>query len=70
MLVITRKPDEKIVFNNVFDEHGHPIEIVVCMVGIRGNKARIGTEAPRTVQVNRQEIDERIKRGLPKPVKS
>ncbi len=40
---------------------GDDIEIVI--VDIRGDKVRIGVEAPRDVAVHRQEVYEAIKRA-------
>lgn len=47
MLVLSRKKGEGIVINN-------NIEIVV--VEIRGDKVRLGIEAPRDVPVHRREV--------------
>ena len=53
MLVLSRKKDEKIMI-------GENISIMV--VEIRGDKVRLGIEAPRDVSVHRQEVYEAIKR--------
>ena len=50
MLVLTRKINEKIVI-------GDAVTITVCE--IRGDKVRIGVDAPRNVLVNRAEVLER-----------
>jgi carbon storage regulator len=47
MLVLSRKCDEQIVI-------GH--DVVVTVVEIRGDKVRLGIEAPAHVPVHRQEI--------------
>lgn len=47
MLVVSRRPGEKIMI-------GH--EIVVTLLEIRGDKVRIGIEAPDVVPVHRQEV--------------
>ena len=47
MLVLARKVGERILI-------GHDIEI--CLVEIRGDKVRIGIEAPKTVSVHREEV--------------
>jgi len=54
MLVLTRKKDERIVIND---------NIVVVVVEIRGDKVRLGIEAPKEVPIHRQEVYEAIKRG-------
>ena len=53
MLVLSRKPGETIVVNDV---------IRVTIVEIRGDKVRLGIEAPKGVPVHREEIYEAIKR--------
>lgn len=47
MLVLSRKRDERIVIAD---------NIVITIVEIRGDKVRLGIEAPREVSVHRQEI--------------
>jgi carbon storage regulator len=52
MLVLSRKRDESIVIND---------NIVVTIVEVRGDKVRLGIEAPREVAVHRREIYDAIK---------
>jgi len=47
MLVLSRKKDQRIMI-------GHAIEIVVAE--IRGDKVRLGIEAPKGVPVHREEV--------------
>ncbi len=47
MLVLSRKRDERIVIGD---------SIVITIVDIRGDKVRIGIEAPAHVPVHREEI--------------
>lgn len=47
MLVLTRKLGEKIVIGN---------GIVVTLVDVKGNRARIGIEAPDNVEILRGEL--------------
>ena len=54
MLVLSRKKNESIVINN---------EIRIVIVEIRGDKVRLGVEAPRDVPVHRQEVYDAIKRA-------
>jgi carbon storage regulator len=51
MLVLSRQRDESIIIND---------NIVVTIVDIRGDKVRIGIEAPKEVPVHRQEVYEAI----------
>ena len=48
MLVLTRKETEKILFPT--------LGVTVELLRIRGNKARIGIEAPTEIPVVRQEV--------------
>lgn len=53
MLVLSRKKDEKIVIGD---------SITLMVIEIRGDKVRLGIDAPRDVSVHREEIYEAIKR--------
>lgn len=52
MLVLSRKVGEKIYIGD---------NIVLTLVRIQGDKARIGIEAPRDIPVHRSEVLEKIK---------
>ena len=54
MLVLTRKVDERIVIGD---------NIVITVVEVRGDKVRLGIEAPPEVPVHRQEIIDALKRA-------
>jgi carbon storage regulator len=54
MLVLSRKKNESIVINN---------DITIVVVEIRGDKVRLGVEAPKEVPVHRREVYEAIKRS-------
>lgn len=56
MLVLSRKKDESIVINN---------DITIVVVEIRGDKVRLGVEAPKEVPVHRREVFEAIVHGEP-----
>jgi carbon storage regulator len=56
MLVLSRKKDECIVINN---------DITIVVVEIRGDKVRLGVEAPKEVPVHRREVYDAIARGEP-----
>ena len=53
MLVLSRQRDESIMIGE---------KVVVTIVDIRGDKVRLGIEAPAEIPVHRQEIYEAIKR--------
>jgi len=52
MLVLSRKKNESIVINN---------DITIVVVDIRGDKVRLGVEAPKEVPVHRREVFDLIK---------
>ena len=54
MLVLSRKKNESIVINN---------DITIVVVEIRGDKVRLGVEAPKEVPVHRHEVYEAIRRS-------
>jgi carbon storage regulator len=54
MLVLSRKINETIIIND---------NIVITVVDIRGDKVRLGIEAPKDVPVHRQEVYDAIKRA-------
>lgn len=47
MLVLTRRPGESIVIGN---------DIVVTVLEVRSDQVRVGIDAPRSVQVHREEV--------------
>jgi carbon storage regulator len=53
MLVLSRKKDEKIVIGD---------NITLMVIEIRGDKVRLGIDAPRDVAVHREEVYDAIKR--------
>ena len=53
MLVLSRHRDESIIIND---------NIVVTIVDIRGDKVRLGIQAPTNIPVHRQEIYDAIQR--------
>jgi len=53
MLVLSRKKNESIVIDG---------NIEVTVVEIRGDKVRLGVDAPREVSVDRREVHEAILR--------
>ncbi|ADB17352.1 carbon storage regulator, CsrA [Pirellula staleyi DSM 6068] len=54
MLVLSRKKDERIVING---------NIVITVVEVKGDKVRIGIEAPHEVPVHRHEVFEALARA-------
>ncbi|MFT5525827.1 MAG: carbon storage regulator [Pirellulaceae bacterium] len=53
MLVLSRKRDERIVIAG---------NIVITIVEIRGDKVRLGIDAPQDIPVHRQEVYEALQR--------
>ena len=54
MLVLSRKKNESIVINN---------DITIVVVEIRGDKVRLGVEAPKEIPVHRREVYDSIRRN-------
>lgn len=52
MLVLTRKPGEKICIDQ---------NIIVSVIEIQGNQVRIGIEAPKEVMILREEVYREVK---------
>jgi len=52
MLVLTRKINESIIINE---------EVSVLVVEVRGDRVRLGIEAPKEVAVHRKEVYDAIK---------
>ena len=53
MLVLSRHRDESIMIGD---------DVVVTIVDIRGDKVRLGIDAPQAIPVHRQEVYEAIQR--------
>ena len=51
MLVLSRKKDEKIIIGD---------KITIMVIEIRGDKVRLGIDAPKDVTVHRREVYEAI----------
>ncbi len=51
MLILTRRVGETIVIGD---------DVIITVLGIKGNQVRIGINAPKTVSVHREEIYQRI----------
>ena len=59
MLILTRRVSETLMIGN---------DVTVTVLGVKGNQVRIGVNAPKSVEVHREEIYNRIqaKKDLPK----
>ena len=53
MLVLSRHRDESIMIGD---------DVVITIVDIRGDKVRLGIEAPQSIPVHRQEVYDAIQR--------
>lgn len=56
MLILTRRVGESLMIGD---------NIVVTVLGVKGNQIRVGVEAPKETQVHREEIYNKIKDGVP-----
>lgn len=52
MLVLSRQPNESIIIGD---------NIQIKIIGVRGGQVRIGIEAPKDIQVHREEIYQKVK---------
>ena len=57
MLVLSRYKEESIIIGD---------DVKVTIVGIRGNKVRLGIEAPKEISVHREEVYKAIQEGKEK----
>jgi carbon storage regulator len=55
MLILTRYVGQTVMIGD---------DIMVVVLGSKGQQVRLGIGAPQTVSVHRQEVYDRIKRGL------
>ena len=53
MLVLSRKKDEKIMIGD---------DVTLMVIEIRGDKVRLGIEAPKHVSVHREEVYDAIRK--------
>jgi len=60
MLVLRRKKNESIVIND---------DITIVVVEIRGDRVRLGIEAPKDVPVHREEVWDKIHRKRREEIK-
>lgn len=51
MLILTRRVGESLIIGD---------DVVVNVLGVKGNQVRIGVDAPKDVTVHREEIYDRI----------
>ncbi len=51
MLILTRRVGESLMIGD---------DVNVTVLGLRGNQVRLGVDAPKNVQVHREEVYERI----------
>ena len=58
MLVLSRKKNESIIINN---------DITIVIVEIRGDKVRLGVEAPKRISVHRKEVYDAIQKNPDAP---
>lgn len=52
MLILTRRIGETLIIGD---------DVIVTVLGVKGNQVRIGVKAPKDVSVHREEIFDRIR---------
>ena len=52
MLVLTRRPEQRIVIGD---------DIVITVLEVKGDTVRLGIDAPRSVRVHREEVHEALR---------
>jgi len=52
MLILTRRVQEALVIND---------NVTITVLSVKGNQVRLGIDAPRDVEVHREEIYHRVK---------
>lgn len=53
MLILTRRVGETVMIGD---------DVMVTVLGVKGNQVRLGVSAPKSIAVHREEIYERIRR--------
>ena len=53
MLILTRRVGEKLIIGD---------DVVVTVLGVKGSQVRVGINAPREVQVHREEVYDKIQK--------
>jgi carbon storage regulator len=51
MLILTRRVGEKLIIGD---------DVTITIMSIKGNQIRIGIDAPREIEIHREEVYERI----------
>ncbi len=55
MLILTRRVQEAIMIGD---------DVTITVLSVKGNQVRLGIDAPKNVEVHREEIFHRVKAGL------
>ncbi len=58
MLILTRRVQEAIMIGD---------DVTITILSVKGHQVRLGIDAPRDIEVHREEIYHRVKSGMPRP---
>lgn len=65
MLILSRRRNERVIINiprEAMNGEDDLLQLQVVLVAVRGDKVRLGFDAPKAVEINRFEVQRKIDR--------